>query len=864
MEAGERSIPLTVLFTDIEGSTALWERDADAMRSAHAQHNRIVSECIERLGGTIVKDRGDGFMAVFDDPIASIAAAVAIQEELGTAAWPDQFEPLKVRAALSTGVVESRDGDFYGPAVNRAARLESAGHGGQILLSEATGALVIDRIPPDLVLADLGVHRLRGMSRDERIYQLAASGLPDTFPPLRTSQARGRHLPDPGTAFHGRSKEIADITRLVEGGARLVTLLGPGGIGKTRLAIEVARRLEPAMTGGAFFADLAPLDSSDAVASALADSVGVHSEGAADIVDLIADRIDGPTLVLVDNFDRLVAAGPLVARLLETSPDLTLLVTSRTPLGIGAERVCRISPLDVGIDGGDSPAVDLFYDRAAAQGATIGAQDRDAVVSICRRVDGLPLAIELVAARTRLLGVAELDRMLERSLDALGSGSADTPERQRTIRSTIDWSLQGVTESQRTLFARLSALPAGATLSMVEGVCGHGLGGSAFDDLVALVDSSLVYAETGVPGGTRFRQLAPLRDYGAELLDAGSGMAAILDRLIDHYVATSQHIRRSLETSGKAEHEVKADHVNLAAALDHSLASGRVDDMADVLMDLWVYWFNGDRIAPLAVWLAEATSRSTSPKIDWLRGLYAFQIGDYATMAERMASALERFSADGDEWASALAATFLASGTEDPQQARTLLESAEATFSALGVHTGLIMTGLFQSVVDFFEGDLESSLRRRRRGLEEAVENGHDLLVAWMRWNVAVSLQALGRSPEAAAALEPALTYMTDDGYQEGIASCAMSIGVLDVAEGRAARGTTLIAAAELVLERVGTVAWVEAAIQAKEALKQAQASLGQSAFDDARARGRTLIRLSDLSDLATEALADHLVDPAT
>lgn len=862
MEAGDRSIPLTVLFTDIEGSTALWDTAADAMRNAHAQHNRIVSEAIERWGGTIVKDRGDGFMAVFEDPIASIGAAVAIQKELGGAEWPDQLEALKVRAALSTGMTESRDGDFYGPAVNRAARLESAGHGGQILLSEATGALIVDRIPPDQELVDLGVHRLRGMSRDERIYQLTVSGLPGTFPPLRTSQARGRHLPDPGTAFHGRAKEIADITGLVEGGARLVTLLGPGGIGKTRLAIEVARSLEPAMTGGAFFADLAPLDSSDAVASALADAVGVHSEGAADIVDLIADRIDGPTLVLVDNFDRLVAAGPVMARLLEASPDLTLIVTSRTPLGIGAERVCRITPLDVGSDGGASPAVDLFYDRAAAQGATIGVEDRDAVLSICRRVDGLPLAIELVAARTRLLGVAELDRMLEKSLDALGSGSADTPERQRTIRSTIDWSLQGVTDSQRTLFARLSALPAGATLPMVESVCSEGFGGSALDDLAVLVDSSLVYAETGMPGGTRFRQLAPLRDYGAELLDAVSGRKAVLDRLIDYYVAMSPDIRRSLETNGAAEREVKADHANLAVALDHSLESDRVDDMADVLMDLWVYWFNGDRLTPLVVWLAGATSRSTSPRIDWLLGLYAFQVGDYPGMAERMALALQRFSANGDVWAAALAAIFLASGTEDPVEARALLETAEETFRETGTNAGLIMTGLFHSVVDYFTGDLESSLRRRRLGLQAAIDIRHELLVAWMHWNVSVTLTALGRSQEAAAAIDSALTYMIDDGYQEGIASCAMSIGVLDVAEGMPERGTTLISGAELVAERVGTVPWMEAAIQAKSALEQALELLGQSAYDEARARGRSLVRLADLAELTTEALADHLDAP--
>ena len=595
--------PITLLFSDIEGSTGLWDSNEEAMREAHAQHHRILTDTFNEFEGNVVKDTGDGFMVVFDDPTRGVEAAAAVQKELHSSQWPEGLDALKVRIGMSTGVVEHRGADFYGQDANRASRLESLGSGGQVLISESTRALVLSHLPDEIELRDLGLHLLKGMSREEKVFQLVISGVPDEFPALKSESTRGRPLPTFNSSFVGRSSEIDTISELVEGGTRVVTLLGPGGIGKTRLAVEAARRLEDDMAGGAFFADLAPVSTPEEVGPAFAEAVGIHPEGNADVYALVAEGISKTTLVVMDNFDHLIEAGPSVAEVVASSPDLSLITTSRTPLGISGERIYPIEPLDVASNGAPSPAVQLFFDRALSHGAHLDEADIPIVSSICRKVDALPLAIELVAARTRLLSVAEIEKMLEGSLDALGTGSADAPERHRTIRNTIEWSLQAVTEDQRTLFARLSALSAGATLTMLENVCGVGLEGSVLDDVAALVDNSLVKVETDLPGGTHFRQLALLREYGAEILKAAGETEPTLDRLIDYYVAAAPELRRGLETGPATEKELSVDYSNLATAMQRSLSIGRVDEIADVLMELWIYWFSGDRIATAIEWL---------------------------------------------------------------------------------------------------------------------------------------------------------------------------------------------------------------------------------------------------------------------
>jgi predicted ATPase/class 3 adenylate cyclase len=849
------STPITVVFTDIEGSTRLWDGQGDAMRVAHARHNQILTETVGRFDGRVVKDKGDGFMFVFDDPTRAVEASSAIQRALHEEDWPGGVGQLLVRIALSTGVVESRDGDFYGPDVNRAARLEAMAHGGQVLLSESTRALVQGRLPDELGFIDLGRQQLRGITREERVFQLVIPGLPDNVPPPRSAKTRGRPLPTFNTGFFGRGPDVDRLAGMLEDGARLVTLHGAGGIGKTRLAVETARRFETAMPGGIYFADLAPVSGPDGVALAFAESVGIHPEGTADIVDLVAEGLTTSTLVVVDNFEHVVDASPVIARLLACCPDLRLIATSRTPLGIAAERICRISPLPVAGDDEASPAVAMFIDRASVQGITLTDSDEPLVRSICRRLDGLPLAIELVAARTRMLSLADLDRMLSRSLDALGTAGADAPERHRTIRSTIDWSLQATKPSQQSVFARLSALPAGASLAMLEQVCAVGQEGSLLEDIEALVDTSLVHAITDLPGGTRFRQLSLLREYGAELLEAAGETGSTRDRLVDSYVGNAPSMRRRLETSGDADAEIVVDHANLIAAMEWTIESGRAADMADVLLDIWIYWYNGDRLSDLVSWLQRVDSRAEGPALDWLVGFTSIQRGDTAVAAERVRAALDGFRQRGNEHGEALAATFLAGVLEDPGEARTLLDRALVIFERLDDPVGRLVAMLSVSFIDGQIGDFDSLIRLREETLAEAERHDYGLLIAWMRWNLGLAYLMVGRLEDAAVAFGEAFEFMVGARYQEGIASCSHCIGSLEVARGRTESGVVLIAASEAAFERLGLAFWFEDIQQAEVAVEAARAHLGGEAFEAVHSDGRR-IGMAELIESTRTALA--------
>lgn len=846
--------PMTILFSDIESSTSLWDDHPEAMRVAHTLHNQTLTSVFDSNGGRVLKDKGDGFIVVFNNPIQALQAAAAAQRRLSEGPWPEPIGTLRVRMGINTGIVEPRDGDYYGPQVNRTARLEDLAHGGQVLVSDATRALVSGELGEDLGLRDLGLQTLRGFADPERVFQLVGDGLQDEFPPLR-GQKRGSGLPAFENAFVGRDSQIEEITDLIHGGARLITLLGPGGIGKTRLAVEAARELEQVMSGGAHFADLAPLPSADRVGVTVAESVGVHAEGSADVLSLVADTVTNPTLVVVDNFEHVIEASPAIATLLSNTPQLAVIATSRQPLMLRQERVYRLSPLDVASNGQPSPAVQLFYDRAAAQGAHLSEADRQAVESICAKLDGLPLAIELVAPRARLVSVEELEEMLSKSLDALGSGAADLPERHRTIRQAIDWSLEALTDDQRTLFMRISCLPAGGTLEMIEHVCGEGLSGPLFDNLATLVDNSLVNSVTGVPGGTRFKQLALLREYGLELLRESGEYEATMDRLIDYYVDRSDTLRRRLQVDSTADNEVSADHANLLAAMDWSLESGSPERMGAVLLAMWIYWFRGDRVADATDWVEKAHARTQDPNITWLSGFFAFQTGHFARLAERMPIAYEGFRELGDEHGQALALTFQAAGERDPEKAHQMVDKALEVFDE-SEPVGRFVAIIFKSVVDFMVGDIETSLHRREEAMKLSAGLEMPELVAWMHWNLAWSYYGTGRYGEAANRFQQAFEYMAAENYQEGVASSAVGAGLCEINAGRYERGLRLFGAAEKTFERIGTVIWPEAEVHLEAARERLKQEAGESFFDEHYSAGRELSFVETI-DLTAEALSE-------
>lgn len=846
---------VTLLFTDIEGSSTLWDAHRSEMARALDRHNDIVRTAIEARSGVIVKDKGDGFFAVFVSASAAIEAVVDAQENLVGESWPEPIGGIRVRMGLHTGALDATEGDYHGPHVNKVARIEGLAHGGQVLLSEATYSVVRDELPDGVELIDLGTHELKGLARPERIFQLVAPGLPNEFPPLVGPAARGGHLPDYLTTFVGRENERRDVaSMLTANGQRLVTLLGPGGIGKTRLAVETARYVADAMPGGAFFADLTSVERPDDVPSVLARAVGVHAEGAASPIALAAAEIAEPTLLVVDNFEHVQPASGALRELVGAAEELRVLATSRTPLRIQGESIYRIEPLGVGSDNGSpSPALELFYNRAAGYGVDIprSGTPAEAARSIVRRIDGLPLAIELVAARTRVLGVEQLDAMLAESLDVIGAGGAERPERHRTVRATIEWSLRNVTERQRTLFRRLSGPPSGARFELLRDLAPE-QPATLLDDLTALVDHSLVRVVPDLPGGTRYRQLVPLREYGVELLEASGETNLVMSRLVDHYVHRSADLKRSFEFGEEAERELRVDHANLLAAMWWSLDHGRAADLVRAFNDFWVYWFNADIGVTARRWLQEADRIVDTPYMDWFAGFYAFQAGDFPAMASRMRSAITGFAEVGDTEALERARIFAGAAADDVEEGRRLLEVASAYFASQGAGISRFLPLLFLSINSVRRGDIEDAAALRSEVLMWSQRAEYPVLIAWSHWNLALALMALGRMHEAADHGRDALHYFIDDRYQEGTASAADIFGILESHRGNHAMAATIFGASNAIYTKLEVHRWFEAQAQVDQALQRAAAHLGERTVAELLEEGATLT-YTELVELASD-----------
>jgi class 3 adenylate cyclase len=473
-----REAPLTFLFTDVEGSTRLWERNPEAMRSALARHEVIVRAAIAASAGEVVKTTGDGLMAVFAVPIDAVSAGIAAQQALIDELWPDQCA-IHVRMGIHTGEAESRGGDFFGPAVNRTARIMSAGHGSQILLSESTAVLVDGQLPDGAGLRDLGEHRLKDLGRPERVFQLAHPALPAEFPPLSTLDLRPNNLPTQTSAFVGRDTELRTIReRLDDPAVRLVTLTGPGGTGKTRLAIRAAADQIDRFPDGVYFVDLITATDNDAVLALVAIAVGLADTTERAPLDELRRRLRSEQVMLVlDNFEQVTVAAPMLVELLADCPGLKVLVTSRQALRVRGENVIAIPPLSLPADADRATtanelnqfeAIQLFVERARAVRSDFSLTDDNAaaVAEICRRLDGLPLAIELATARMNLFSPEALRDRLGSRLKALGSGARDLPERQQTLRATIEWSYQLLSPAEQRLFELLSVFAGSSVESL--------------------------------------------------------------------------------------------------------------------------------------------------------------------------------------------------------------------------------------------------------------------------------------------------------------------------------------------------------------------------------------------------------------
>ncbi len=577
---------VTFLFTDLEGSTRLWEEHPEAMRSALARHDEILRNVVEGHGGVVVKTTGDGLHAAFGDAEGALRAAAAGQRGMAVEPWVG-VERLRVRMGVHTGAAELRADDYFGPALNRAARLMAVAHGGQVLVSLVTEELARDVLPEDLDLVELGEHLLRDLSRSERIFQLVGPGLDAEFAPLHSLGRSMGNVVVPATSFLGRTEELVAVSALLEQ-SRLVTLLGVGGVGKTRLALQVADEVAVDFEDGAWFCDLASVSDEDGVAMAVATSLGVVPRGGLPVLDAVLEFLQAKALLVVlDNCEHLIDGIAAFAQEASSRcPRLRLLATSREALALEGERLWPVRPLRVPDDTLDveealsSAPVRLFVDRVQMLRPEfrVDAENLRPVLEICRHLDGIPLALELAAARATSLSPSEIAERLDRRFALLSGSRRRGVSRHETLRAAVDWSYDLLDEPERAVLARVSVFSGGFTLEAAELVTEGGGEDETWDLLSRLVDKSLLTVEEH-HGWTRYRLLETIRQYAFERLGAiAADTVATRDRHLEYFVEFAEQAGQGLRTVDEAlwTRRLTPEAENLRSALGWAIETEEV------------------------------------------------------------------------------------------------------------------------------------------------------------------------------------------------------------------------------------------------------------------------------------------------
>jgi len=575
---------VTLLLADVEGSTRLWETQPDAMKAAVARLDRTLADAVAAHRGVrpVEQGEGDSFVIAFARAADAVACALTLQQA--------PLAPIKLRIGLHTGDIQLRDeGNYIGPTINRTSRLRDLAHGGQTVLSGATEPLVVDQLPPDVSLTDLGTHALRDLPRPERVVQLCHPDLHNDFPPLRTANAvAAERLPVQLTSFVGRQAEMKGIREALADN-RLVTLTGAGGAGKTRLAVQVAAELATDFADGVWYVDLAPITDPEVVPVTVARALGLLDQPGEPTIDLLRRSIrDRRMLMLLDNCEHLLdASADLITGLLSGCPALTLLTTSREPIGVAGEVSWRVPSLSL-----TDEAIELFADRArrTKPDFRVTAANADTVTEICRRLDGLPLAIELAAARVRALSPTELLTSLHDTFRLLTGGARTAVRRQQTLRASVDWSHALLSEPEQALFRRLAVFYGGFDIDAAQAV-GGGERYQVLDQLTLLVDKSLVIADDS-PHGTRYRLLETVRQYAQEKLHESREGNDVRIRHRDHYTAMAALLGAQADSDHQRRIEqAETELDNLRAAFAWSRESSDTElamALASALLPLWL------------------------------------------------------------------------------------------------------------------------------------------------------------------------------------------------------------------------------------------------------------------------------------
>ncbi len=809
---------VTFLITDIEGSTDLLQSQGDdRFAITLARHNEILRRSLG-AEGTVVHVTGDSFFAVFQDPLAAVVAGSDVQKRLASEDWGDGRR-VRVRLGVHTGEGRLGSDDYVGLDVHRAARISSAARGGQVLLSEETVRRVADRLPQDLTLRELGRHRLKDLSKPEELYQLVIEGLLNDFAPIASLSDRVANLPTSETSFVGRKGQIDEVAELITS-QRLVTLTGPGGTGKTRLALEVGTRLAENLPSGSFFVDLADVTTEDMIPRAVLTSMKaplIAGDPRAELITYLADK---ELLLILDNYEQILPAAALVAELLSSAPRLKLIVTSRAPLHLTAEHEYAVPPLrlpgghlrsDVEIASYES--VELFVERATSVSPSfqLDASNAAAVGELIRRLDGLPLAIELAASRTRLFTPAELlDRL---SNQILTNPAPDAPARQQTITKAIEWSYQLLDRPVQTFFERFSVFRGGAGLKEVETICAEGEDSArSLDALAQLVDHSLIDARAE-PEGTRYQMLVVVREFAeARLADSRDD-----GRTRDLHLAVYADLAARAEPLLLTSHQRKwldvlsLEHDNLRAAHDWAVTTGAGNAAHELVANLWRFWQRRGHLAEAEVRIERTLDMQAEPiataRALEARGGILYWRGDWEAAKDPYMGSLQLMREHGQPSDIARAlynASFPVNFTGDPDKAREFLEESLTIYERLGDELGVGRAYWGLCDLAFLQGDANRciDLARKAETIFEHLDAPFDL--GWSRFMIGHASYVSGDPVTARKAFDSALPLFIDAGDISAFVLVVYAkAGILEI-EGDPVTAARLLGALEVLVKQSG------------------------------------------------------------
>lgn len=852
---------LTFLFTDIEGSTRLLQRLGPAYQAVLERHSEILRTSFHRHGGHVVTTEGDSFFVVFRSALSAALSVVEVQRQLASASFGEGVE-VRVRMGLHTGE-GVRGGDNYaGLDVNRAARVAASGHGGQVVLTAPTAALVEPTLSEGVTLKNLGGHRLKDLPREEHLFQLVIPGLRARFPPLRSLESRPHNLPVQLTSFVGRRTVIGQIAELLRE-VRMVTLTGPGGTGKTRLSLEVAREMLPEFEHGVFFVPLAPITNPALLMATIAKALGLQERGNTGIQEVLDDYLEDKQILLVlDNFEQLIHAAREVTHLLQVAPRCKVLVSSRAVLHVSGENEFPVPPLNLPSPANLPPveiltqyeAVALFIERASAvkPGFTVTNANAHAVAEICARLDGLPLAIELAAARVRLLSPQAILSRLQESLKFLTGGAVDLPQRQQTLRNAIAWSYNLLDEPERSLFRSLSVFRGGWSLDSAELVCESA--GDIVDLIASLADKSLIRTVETQADEPRFMMLETMREFGWEMARAEGQGQALRARHAGVFVDLAERARSEMDRN-QVEwlDRLETEHNNIRAALRFFLETSDAENGLRVGADIWRFWHLRGYLAEGRRWIEDflhlpsATASQAAQAAALSAGAsLAYWQSDFSAAHAHYRAALDLYRGLNDQAGAAdtlMSLGFVAAALapdSDHQGALAFYRESREISRTIGNAKAEGWAGAGLAMVSLLLKDYDTALEEGHAALRTFRLSNDKFAIASALALMGQICRYMGDQATALPFIKEATEIYAELGDLSGLTGVLDDLSVISTQRGDLRQAVTLYAASSAFKERVGASA-PSALVRIPDPRFEASKALSDREIEDAWRLGNSM-----------------------